>query len=81
MRIVVHGPASGYGPRGFIESWSPDQAVDIDDGDSDAVAWARSRAETGLVEIVEDSKKPARKEVVQDGKAERGSADPAGAVG
>lgn len=55
MKLVVHGPAAGYGPDGNIHSWSPDQAVDIDDGDDKAVAWAHARADTDLFDIVEDA--------------------------
>ena len=55
MKIVVHGPAAGPGPGGMIESWAPDQPVEIDDGDKQAVAWARNYAATPLVTIVEDA--------------------------
>jgi hypothetical protein len=54
MRIIVHGPASGVGPDGMISSWAPDQPVEVDDGDKQAVAWARVRVASGLATLVED---------------------------
>ena len=54
MKIIVHGPAAGPGPDGMIQSWAPDQAVDIDDGDKQAVAWVRTYASTYLVTVGED---------------------------
>ena len=57
MKIIVHGPAAGPGPDGMITSWAPDQPVEIDDGDKQAVAWARSYAATYLVTITEDAPK------------------------
>lgn len=60
MKVIVHGPAAGYGPKGTIDSWVPNELVEIDDGDETAVAWARLRLETGMCELVEDvAKKPA----------------------
>ncbi len=54
MKVIVHGPAAGPGPHGMIESWAPDQPVDVDDGDRQAVAWARMFISTGLATLVED---------------------------
>ncbi len=54
MKITVHGPRSGYGPSGMIESWSPDQAVEVDDADKKAVAWARMFVDTGAATLVQD---------------------------
>lgn len=54
MKIIVHGPAAGPGPHGMIESWAPDQPVEVDDGDKQAVAWARYVVSTGLATLVED---------------------------
>ncbi len=54
MKIIVHGPAAGMDWRNMIESWAPDQPVDIDDSDKAAVAWARVRIGTGLATLVED---------------------------
>jgi hypothetical protein len=54
MKIVVHGPAAGPGPSGLVESWAPDQSVEVDDGDKQAVAWARSVVASGLASLDED---------------------------
>jgi hypothetical protein len=54
MKITVHGPAAGPGPDGMIQSWAPDQPVEIDDGDKKAVAWARMAVASGLATLVED---------------------------
>ena len=55
MKIIIHGPAAGPGPSGMIESWAPDQTVDVDDGDKKAVAWARYFISTGLATLIEDA--------------------------
>jgi hypothetical protein len=62
MKITVHGPAAGPGPDGMIQSWAPDQDVEVDDGDKKAVAWARYFVSTGMATLVEDAaaKRPAR---------------------
>lgn len=61
MKIIIHGPAAGPGPDGMIQSWAPDQPVDVDDGDKQAVAWARTFIGTGLATLVEDvAVKPSR---------------------
>lgn len=62
MKITVHGPAAGPGPGGMIQSWAPDQPVEVDDGDKAAVAWARYVVSTGLATLVEDvaAKAPVR---------------------
>lgn len=62
MKIIVHGPAAGTGPDGTIHSWAPDQGVEVDDGDKQAVAWARAITATPLATLVEDvpPKAPAR---------------------
>jgi hypothetical protein len=64
MKITVHGPAAGPGPSGLVESWAPDQPVEVDDGDRKAVAWARSFIASGLATLVEDvqTAAPARQE-------------------
>lgn len=54
MKITVHGPRAGTGPDGMITSWAPDQAVEVDDGDKRAVAWARMFVDTGAATLVED---------------------------
>jgi hypothetical protein len=54
MKVKVHGPAAGYGPSGTIDSWSPDQLVEVDDDDKVAVAWARKVVGSDLAELVED---------------------------
>ena len=54
MKIIVHGPAAGAGPSGMIDSWAPDQPVEVDDGDKRAVAWARTFVSSGLATLVED---------------------------
>ena len=62
MKIIIHGPAAGPGPSGMIESWAPDQPVDVDDSDKKAVAWARYFVSTGLATLVEDTPEaPARR--------------------
>lgn len=65
MRIIIHGPAAGPDHEGMIQSWAPDQPVDVDDADKKAVAWARYLASTPLATLVEDApaaphKAPAR---------------------
>jgi len=54
MKIIVHGPAAGKGPSGLVESWAPDQPVEVDDGDKQAVAWARTFVASGLADLVQD---------------------------
>ena len=54
MRITVQGPRAGYGPDGMMASWSPDQEVEVSDGDKKAVAWARMFVATGAATLVED---------------------------
>ena len=54
MKVIVHGPRAGYGPGGMIDSWAPDQPVEVDDGDKKAVAWARLFIATGAATLVED---------------------------
>jgi len=68
MKIVVHGPFAGYGPDGTIHSWAPDQVVELDDDNKQAVTWARgvvASCTDGTFELVEDvaPKKTAKKEV------------------
>lgn len=63
MKVTVHGPRAGYGPDGMMHSWSPDQDVEVDDGDKKAVAWARMFVDTGAASLVEDvavKEKPVR---------------------
>lgn len=55
MKIIVHGPAAGPGPDGTIHSWTPDQPVEVDDGDRKAVAWARYLVSTPLATLIEDA--------------------------
>jgi len=59
VKIIVHGPAAGLIWDMTIRSWAVDEAVDIDDGDRAAVAWAQRAIETGLADLVEP---PARQE-------------------
>jgi hypothetical protein len=54
MKVIVHGPRAGYGPGGMIDSWAPDQEVEVDDSDKKAVAWARMFVATGAAALVED---------------------------
>jgi hypothetical protein len=54
MKIIVHGPRAGYGPAGMIDSWAPDQPVEVDDADKKAVAWARMFVATGAADLVDD---------------------------
>ena len=62
MKVTVHGPRAGYGPDGMMHSWSPDQDVEVDDGDKKAVAWARMFVSTGAATLVEDAPEaPARR--------------------
>jgi hypothetical protein len=56
VKITVHGPASSVIWDGSMQSWMIDQAVDIDDRDAKAVAWARMAVSTGLATLVEDVK-------------------------
>ena len=46
--------AAGAGPHGLIESWVPGQDVEVDDGDKQAVAWARMMVDAGGAAMVED---------------------------
>jgi hypothetical protein len=55
VKITVHGPRAGYGPDGLISSWSPDQDVEVADGDKKAVAWARMFVATGAATLIEDA--------------------------
>jgi hypothetical protein len=43
----------------MITSWAPDQPVEVDDGDKQAVAWARTFVASGAATLVEDVKAPA----------------------
>lgn len=46
MRIVMHGPMAGPGPHGQISSWAPNEVVEVDDDDEQAVAWAKGWLQT-----------------------------------
>lgn len=59
VKIQMPGPMAGPGWSGAIESWAPNQVVEVDDGNSKAVAWARGWLEMGAV-LVEDVAKPAK---------------------
>lgn len=59
MKIQMPGPIAGPGWSGAIESWAPNQVVDVDDANAKAVAWARGWLEMGAV-LVEDVAKPAK---------------------
>jgi hypothetical protein len=61
MKVLVHGPRAGYGPDGMLHSWAPDQAVEVDDGDKKAVAWARMFVTTGAATLVEDAPEAPRR--------------------
>jgi len=56
VRIVIHGPLAGPGWAGgpALESWGPDQVVEVDDRNAKAVAWARGWAATPHATLVED---------------------------
>lgn len=61
MRVKVFGPFSSYGPgthpNRVMMSWAPDQTVDVDDSDADAVAFYRGLIAGGLAEHL-DSPEP-----------------------
>ena len=63
MRVKVFGGGAGYGPDGVMTSWAPNQVVEVDDSDKDAVAFYRNWVELGSAELVEEpaasSAKPA----------------------
>jgi hypothetical protein len=59
MQVKVFGPMAGPGPRGAIVSWAPNQVVDVDDGDEDAVAFYRGFVEAGVAEVIEEPAKAA----------------------
>lgn len=56
MKIIIHGPLAGYGWDGSpaLQSWGPDQVVEVDDRNAKAVAWARGWVDTPYAELVED---------------------------
>jgi hypothetical protein len=56
VKIIVHGPVAGAIWDGTIESFMPDQPLEIDDGNAKAVAWARGFVSAGLATLVEDVK-------------------------
>jgi hypothetical protein len=60
VKIIIHGPAAGPDYAGMIQSWAPDQPVDVDDSDKQAVTWARNFVSTGLASLIEDVAKPVR---------------------
>ena len=57
MKIIIHGPLAGPGPHGgrALQSWGPDQLVEVSDSDKVAVAWARGWAATDFATLVEDA--------------------------
>jgi hypothetical protein len=66
VKAVVHGPAAGVIWDGSLRSWGVDEAVEIDDGDTAAVAWMRRGVPGGLVTITEDTAdKPRRSATVR----------------
>jgi hypothetical protein len=52
VKIIVHGPAAGLIWDMTIRSWAVDEAVDIDDDNRAAVAWANRAVATGLADMV-----------------------------
>ena len=58
LRLTVNGPVAGYGPRGMVESWGPNQDVDVDDADPVAAAWANKVLAAGLAVRREDPPPP-----------------------
>jgi hypothetical protein len=64
VKIIIHGPLAGPGPHGgpALQSWGPDQLVEVDDGDKVAVAWARGWAATDHATLVEDAAEDKPKE-------------------
>lgn len=56
MKVTVHGPAAGVIWDGTVRSWMPDEPLEIDDGDKDAVKWAQAAVASGLADLVEDVK-------------------------
>ena len=66
MKIIIHGPAAGYFWDGTIHSWGLDELVEIDDSNEQAVAWARSKADSPLGEIVEDVQETPPEPTLQD---------------
>jgi len=56
MQVKVFGPMAGPGPRGDIVSWAPNQVVDVDDADKDAVGFYRGLIKAGIAELLEEAK-------------------------
>jgi hypothetical protein len=58
VKIIIHGPLAGPGWDGSpaLQSWGPDQLVEVDDRNAKAVAWARGWVDTPYAELVEDVK-------------------------
>jgi hypothetical protein len=73
VKIIIHGPLAGAGWAGgpALESWGPDQAVEVDDRNEKAVAWARGWAATPHATLVEDVAAP-EPEAVKEPRAPKG---------
>jgi hypothetical protein len=56
MRVKVFGGGAGYGPDGVMTSWAPNQVVDVDDSDKDAVAFYNTWVDAGSAEVVIEPK-------------------------
>ncbi len=56
MKVTVHGPLAGVYHDGTIQSWGPDQEVEVADDDKEAVAFYRRYVNDGLAEVIEDVK-------------------------
>jgi hypothetical protein len=58
VKIIIHGPLAGPGWDGSpaLQSWGPDELVEVDDRNARAVAWARGWLDTPYAELVEDAK-------------------------
>lgn len=55
MKVIAHGPYSGTWPNGTIFSPMPDQYMEVDDADTERVAFLRGLVPGGLVTILEDA--------------------------
>lgn len=52
MKVTMHGPMSGVGPAGIIQSWGPNEVVTVDDADEAAVEFYRSKIAAGSATLI-----------------------------
>jgi hypothetical protein len=57
VKLKTLDSGAGVGPHGVIISWLPSGTVEVDDSDTEAVAWYRQAAKDGRFEIIEDAPK------------------------